>query len=171
MASNELPPALLDAIAARRKGVEWVRKSRKRLTDKLGVNTNQPCRVDLPVQYLHELPTPYPPADTAIAENETIYQMWKCHRDKTKHPDTRRDKPPPRWPDLMMLDPDNLQYVVKASESVLFRDAADHSKIIGAVIRDFCPVEGVTKWVSSVIDKNVNERRNVRVRIIQIFQV
>ena len=54
------------------------------------------------------------------------------------------------------------------TESVVVRDAGDYSKIVTVVIRDFCPVEGVIDWVNTVIEENVDERRNVRVRVFPL---
>lgn len=165
MSSSSIPPVLLDAIAARKKGVERVRKNRKKLTEKLWLNDERPCRVDLPLQYLARLPTPYPQKDVAICENQVIHNLWTTHHKNAKHPNTRKGKPPPQWPKLVMLDEESLQYTVGPMESVLVRDADDPSKIVAVVMRDFCPIEGVVDWVNSIIDENVDERRNVRVRI------
>ena len=140
-----------------------VREARKRLTRKLGINIERPHCVNLQLRCLKRLPTPYPPVGAAICENLTIYGMWQKHCTKTKHPNTRDGKPLPHWSDLVMLDEDRLQYIVDTTESVVIRDADDYSKIVAVVIRDFCPVKGVIDWVNSVIDKNVNERRNIRV--------
>lgn len=163
MAGDKLSSTLLDALAARQTGTKNIRKARTRLTSLLGVNVGHLRRANLQQKYLAKLETPYPPKDAAICENNAIERMWGEYRAKTPHPDTRKDRPPPQWPKLVVLDKEKLQYTVGATESVLIRDASDTSKIVAVVIQDFCPVEGVINWVNSVIDKNVGERRNIRV--------
>lgn len=102
----------------------------------------------------------YPPLGYAIYESDEAWRIWKRYQDKTPYPDRRGDK---TWKPFHKLDPNCLQYIVKADESVIFRSAKS-GNIIGMVIRNFSNNNKLLlEWLNEIIAENTDERRSVRV--------
>ena len=105
----------------------------------------------------------YPPRGHDIYETAEIWKIWKEHRAATLYPDRRGGK---TWKPLLELDPEKLQYTVKAGESVIIRDKKK-GDIVGMVIRNFSNGnESLLDWINGIILENTGLRRNVRVCFI-----
>ena len=108
--------------------------------------------------HLPKLEEEYPPRAHDIYETDAAHAIWKKHQKTTRFPDKRGT-----WKPFHKLDPNRLQYTVKADESVIIRDS-DTQEIICAVIRNFSNSrEKLLEWINSVIVENNETRKSVRV--------
>lgn len=100
----------------------------------------------------------YPPQDHDIYETDAAHAIWENHRKTTPFPDKRGD-----WKPFHKLNPDCLQYIVDADESVIIRDS-ETKEIVCMVLRNFSNNrEKLLEWVNRVIIENSEARKSVRV--------
>ena len=100
----------------------------------------------------------YPPLGYAIYKSDEAQRIWKRYQDKTPYPDRRGGK---TWKPFHKLDPNHLQYIIKADESVIFCSAKS-GKIISMVIQNFSNNNKLLlKWLNEIIAENTDECQSV----------
>ena len=101
--------------------------------------------------------SPYPPAGLWVAESASDRKQWEhwCLHHRLK--DDRQGHH-----DMHVLEPDRLQYVAEAHESVLFYNTAGH--LVAFVIRDFCSDPTVVKTIADDVRNGCLSKKSVRVR-------
>ena len=102
----------------------------------------------------------YPPSGYDIYETDNVRQMWKAYREVTPYPDRRGGR---TWKPFHKLDPNSLQYIVRANKSIVIYDKKT-KQIVCLVIRNFSGSKAeVLKWVNEVIVENVDLHKSVRI--------
>ena len=108
----------------------------------------------------------YPPSGYDIYETDDVHQMWKAYREVTPYPDCRGGR---TWKPFHKLDPNSLQYIVRANKSIIIYDKKT-KQIVRLVIRNFSGSKAeVLEWVNEVIVENVDLRKSVHVSSFPSF--
>ncbi|KAG6836217.1 hypothetical protein H0H93_010134 [Arthromyces matolae] len=110
----------------------------------------------VPVITVSSLKRSYPPYGTIIANNKEIFDQWYPHFASGKQADTRMKRLP-----LKLLDSKRLRVDLKPHESALFVD--EKGKLVGVVLRNFCPNQALLDWAIDEAKKQIPLRRNIRV--------
>ena len=102
----------------------------------------------------------YPPSGYDIYETDDVRQMWEAYWKVTPYPDCRGGR---TWKPFHKLDPNSLQYIVRANKSIIIYDKKT-KQIVCLVIWNFSgnKVE-VLEWVNEVIVENVDLCKSVRI--------
>lgn len=96
--------------------------------------------------YLKRLKVPYPPKGHFVAETQEIMNFWANHLKNSPLSEPRENRGKQR--PVMLLDPDQLQYIVASGESVEFYDI-DTQKFVGAVYEGVVLNEEELKYLDS----------------------
>lgn len=124
--------------------------------NRIGAAAKQALLCQIPEVVVTALPAPYPPLDHWAFEAESIRGKWETWLKTCKLYDKRNRRRP-----LFQVDKSKLAHDVGPSESRIFRDAS--GKIVGCVIRDFCPEKKVWKGVDEIVMAGVGAKKDIRV--------
>jgi hypothetical protein len=153
------PSSLVQALDAREKSKDTLRKQKRGFIVAAGLNWTEAQRHEylsqLPHIQVNQLTKPYPPQGYWIYESDAIRDQWEDHIKYGRQPDERKKRLP-----LMMLDEAELALDLGHDESALLFDG---EQLVGVIIRNFCPILNSLNWVDGVAEDATKSRKSIRV--------
>ncbi|KAK7025963.1 hypothetical protein VNI00_015792 [Paramarasmius palmivorus] len=103
----------------------------------------------------HDEEHEYPPRDVFIYDSQDAADKWKKKITRGRLPDKRKKRK-----GMHKVDLEQLLHNVKEGENARFVD--ENGSLVFLVIRDFCPSQKIQQWADAVANRNVDERKCIR---------
>jgi hypothetical protein len=156
------PAELKEAIGNRANLRMRQRKAKRSFIGRVGLNWERERREQylsgIPTTTVLELDAPYPPLGHWVFESDEIKEKWQYWISKAPLADVRKKRLP-----MLRLDPSKLVHDIGASTSMIFQK--EGGGLAGLVLRNFCPDDDALAWLDGVIERAVDTRKSIRVRI------
>lgn len=167
--AEQLPPPLqciLVSLEAARKERKGARKSLIRaLMYKGSGKTQRVLRMENTVVLrVVRLEIPYPPLKHWVYDSPQIAEKWEKKIQQDPQPDKRH----PRLP-MHLLDPSRLVFDILPQQSFVMRTPPPENRLVGIVLREFCPDDDLLGALHDIIQLSVGARKSVRVSLHVFF--
>lgn len=155
------PKKIATSAAGFKATKERVRKRKRNFIDEANLHV---CDADrkaflatIPVHVVEPLKKPYPPFGKIVSETPTIHSKWFKYFKSGKQADRRKKRLP-----IHHLKRSQLVADIGPTENA--RLETPDGKLVGLVIRDFCPSADAAAWADAQVKTQALHRRNIRVR-------
>lgn len=155
------PKGIASKAAGFKTSKSRVRKRKRNFIDDAGLHVSDADRKafldTIPVYKVKALPTPYPPFKKIVSETPGIHKKWYGYFKTGYQADKRKARLA-----IHHLNPKKLQLDIGPTENA--RILGPDGKLVGLVIRNFCPSDEAVAWADDAVESQVSHRRNIRVR-------
>lgn len=160
--AEQLPPPLksiLDSLKTARKERKSARKSLIQALMYTGSGkTQQVLRMEnTDVLRVVSLQKPYPPLKHWIYDSPQIAEKWEKKLQQDPQPDPRLCRRP-----MHLLDPSQLKFDILPHQSYVLRTPEPDNRLVGIVLRDFCPADDLLDALHDIIQLSVGARKSIR---------
>lgn len=157
--NRKVPSVLPDLLREWRAAHRKYRRAKDCFIRRLGLNSKKFQRgaylSAIPTKVVVPLAKAYPPLGHIILEMSSASQKWVKYFHHDRQPDRRKRRLP-----IHKLQPAKLAHDVCPEESAIFTD--DSGRIVGMVIRNFCPDNATVQWAESVVADAMPHHKNIR---------